>query len=233
MDVRTDYPPPPWHTRGFGVFVPCPVRTDRIALPAGFEPIDAVGRSLGVLCWVRYEAGSPLEYEELIWMPCPVRCTEPRVATFSAAPDYWVARMYVDHEGALEAGRREWALPKTLATFTRTERGVRMNAEDGTQLELTYRAAGPRLPVAHEMATLQRDDHRVVRFAARFRGRMKACTASVTHFVSGHDDWAGFTPPRARPAAVLAPFTSEMRVPIVLHREPRSRDATDSPPASA
>ena len=108
---QASYPTPPWDTHAEGAASLYLVARRTLRLPAGFTPVAAMGRTTGVLAYLRYLPPSPLAYDELIWIPTMVRAGGKR--------GWFVEKIYVDHPGSLAAGRREWGLPKELARFER------------------------------------------------------------------------------------------------------------------
>ena len=209
------YPDPPWHTHGFGVMCPYLVRVRELELPPGLEPVSVAGRTLGMLGYIEYQPPSPLSYGELLWMPATVRF---RGGGGKPLTGYWVARMYVDHEGSLSAGRELWALPKSLAKFERRDGGVDVSADDGTVLSLEYRGIGPALRLRSRVATLQPVPEGVVRFRSDFTGLVRPATTRVTGFSSPHAGWASF--PNARRVlglgSLLERFESTMHAPVTV-----------------
>ncbi len=210
--MSASYPPPPWETYGFGVLCPYLVRVADLSLPPGLEPVEKLGRTLGLLGYLEYRPPSPLVYGELFWMPATVRFRTP---SGRHVQGYWVARMYVDHEGSLAAGRELWHLPKSLARFERRERGVQIEADDGTRLGLDFSSVGPALHLKSRVATLQAAGDGVVRFCADVGGLTRPARTTVRGFSSQHQGWAAF--PRARRAlglgAWLERFETTMRAP--------------------
>lgn len=191
---------------------PAVVRARDLALPAGLRLVERAGRTVGMLAYIEYREPSPLTYNELIWMPAMTRF---RASDGKPATGYYVARMYVDNDASLAAGRELWALPKTKASFERQGDHVRVSADDGTELELSFRAFGPALPVKSRMATLQPVDGGVIRFRAAFFGRVRLARARVTRFSATHEAWMGFEGAR-RPlgvASCLEHFESTMHAP--------------------
>lgn len=207
MSEPAPYPAPPWETYGFGVMCPYLTRVADLELPAGLEPVTFAGRTLGMFGYIEYRPPSPMVYGELLWMPATVR--------FGRLTGYWVARMYVDHEGSLRAGRELWALPKTLARFDRGEGRVHVEADDGTVLDLDYSGVGPAVRLRSRVATLQPVAEGAVRFRSDFSGLVRPARTRVTGFSSPHPAWATF--PKARRAlglgSLLERFESTMREP--------------------
>ncbi len=206
------YPAPPWDTHGFAVFCPYLVPRHAVVVPPPLEPVSVAGMCTGVLAYVEYRAPSPLEYSELIWMPALTRAR----AQSGTVRGYHVAVMYVDSEASLAGGRELWALPKTLARFTRTPDGVDVDADDGTRVSFRFRALGPRLPGRGRIATLQCEPGGLVRFRGDSSGSVRVGTARVTALESRLPAWDSFRAarPAARLAAVLSPFHSIMQAPV-------------------
>jgi hypothetical protein len=192
----------------------CPyvARTRDVELPEGFTPVSALGRTLGMLGYIEYRPPSPLVYRELLWMPATVRFCPRRGEPVRG---YFVARMYVDHEGSLAAGRELWKLPKTVARFEREAEAVTVEADDGTRLRLEWAGVGPATSLRSRVATLQPDGEGAVRFRADFEGVVRPARTTVRGFSSPHSGWAAF--PGARRAlglgALLERFDSTMHAP--------------------
>lgn len=178
------YPPPPWQTHAEGAAASYLVPAKALALPEGFVPISVLGRTTGVLAYLRYLPPSPLAYDELIWLPTMVRAGGTR--------GWFVERIYVDDEASRDAGQLEWALPKTLARFERQGNRICFDAEDGTHARLRLRGFGPRQPLRSRMATLQARRDTVVRFTCSFGGRVQLGGLTVESFVPGGDGWPSF-----------------------------------------
>jgi hypothetical protein len=189
---------------------------NELALPVGFEPVGALGRSAGVLAYIEYHPPSPLTYSELIWMPAFVR--------FGRAKGQWVARMYVDSEASLAGGREIWKLPKSLASFERRGGRVDVHADDGTELRLEFTARGPRAPLRSSVKTLQPHEGGAIAFRGDFAARARVARVKVAHFSSPHPGWAGFEHAlRVGPGAAFESFESEMRAPVAASRGEAAR----------
>lgn len=198
---------------GFAVLCPVIVRARDLELPSGLEPIVVAGRATGMIGYVEYLPPSPLTYHELIWMPCQVRF---RSSGGLARRGYYVARMYVDSAATLAGGREIWGLPKTMAEFVRDDRHVRVQADDGTALELEVRGVGPRFSAKTRVATLQAPEGEdVIRFRGSFDARARVSTLRVTKIQHAHSAWRTFGGAwrLPRPAVMMDPFDSEMSEP--------------------
>lgn len=209
------YPPAPWQTHGFGVFVPYVVKERDLELPQGMEPIAVAGRCAGVLAYVVYSPPSPLHYSELIWMPCMVKTRSDSGRTYRG---YYVSEMYVDDRVTLLAGREIWGLPKTWAQFDVGPGRVGVKADDGTRVELTYRPRALGLPVRSRMSTLQSTPDGVIQFRAQMRGTARPCSVEVGELSSRRSTWQSFqSATRVSGAAVeIRPFDSKMCEPTRL-----------------
>jgi len=133
------YPPAPWRAQAqywAGIF-----RSDHPArLPAGLRTL--LGARTRMLTLVRYLPGSTLTYDELI-IATP--------ALLGARPGLYIDYIWVDSVASLWGGRRIWGLPKELATFAWSERGVRVSDGVGPLVTLEVDrspARGPALPFA-------------------------------------------------------------------------------------
>ncbi len=183
------YPAPPWDTYAEGAGSLYLVAAKTVRLPAGFRPVSVLGKTSGMLVYLRYVAPSPLEYQELIWIPAMVRAGGQR--------GWFVDKMYVDDEASLEAGRTEWALPKMLAHFEREGDRVTVTAGDGTFARLRLRRLGPAQPLRSRLATLQAEGDQLVRFACTFSGRLQLGGLTVESFAPGGDGWPSFAAARS------------------------------------
>ncbi|MBW2454399.1 MAG: acetoacetate decarboxylase family protein [Deltaproteobacteria bacterium] len=183
------YPPPPWDTHAEGAGSVYLVSAKTVRLPTGFRPVAALGKTSGMLAYLRYLAPSPLEYQELIWIPAMVRAGGQR--------GWFVDKIYVDNEASLAAGRTEWALPKTLAQFDREGDRVTVTAEDGTFARLRLRRFGPAQRMRSRLATLQAEGAEVVRFTCSFSGQVQLGGLTVESFSPGGDGWPSFVSARS------------------------------------
>lgn len=118
-----------------------PIESVRPLLPEGTEVVAVVpGKTLHVLAAARYEAGSTLEYSELLVAPAAVR-TDSGVGLFPT-------RLYVDDQTSLRGGHAIWSLPKELAEFDWNERyepAQGFLGREGKSYELTVRQGGATL----------------------------------------------------------------------------------------
>lgn len=200
----TSYPNPPWETVGYAVFRTYRVPTDSIPLPKGLKPISKFGQSIGLFGFIRYEAPSPLEYAELIWLPTMVEARGKR--------GYYVERMHVDCERSLKAGQVEWGLPKTLARFDEREGGVAVETADGSSFDLSFRPIGPAFPATSVLATLQSRDDTILRFSSKMRARASLASIKLNSIKIGEPGWESFreAKPLPFPAVMLRSFDATM-----------------------
>jgi hypothetical protein len=201
---------------GQAVFAPVRVDPRALSLPAGFEAVGRGPLALGLLGYVRYEAPSPLTYDELIFMPAFVRAPGfgPR------ASGWFVSVMYVSERHTLEGGRAIWKLPKTMARFRREGTRLEVDAEDGTSIALDLRTPGPRVPARGSIATLQfHDGVSLCRFRGDSRAKVSLARMRVDAFRSEAPAWAGFDPARVASIGVAQhDFVSDMGVPTFVTR---------------
>lgn len=132
MPAALDRAGPPWTLRGAGLV--------------------AVFGARGVLMLVRYASSPVGPYDELLW-------AEVRGSPVGLRPQ--VTRIVVSTEASVVWGRRNWGIPKELASFGWSGSGlgdwngdwaaggqVRVTGAGGEMLaHLGFRAGGPRLPV--------------------------------------------------------------------------------------
>ncbi|WP_199296118.1 acetoacetate decarboxylase family protein [Trichocoleus sp. FACHB-591] len=106
------YPSAPWTLRGHALQTLHLVDSAsvRSLLPSGLEVLEPwPGKAVASVYLSAYQAGSVLEYNELI------------VATLIRQAGNiggWVTHIYVDHPDSVAGGREIWGLPKELAEFT-------------------------------------------------------------------------------------------------------------------
>lgn len=196
---------------GFAVFCPYAVPADSVVLPSGLEPVAIADRTIGLLAYVRYEPPSPLTYHEMIWMPALVRSR-------SGRRGYWVSRMWVDDEAALRGGRELWAIPKTRARFETSAGSVRVHADHHTEIVAEWRRLSPALPLRGQIATLQVDGDRLVRFRAQARAQASLAQLDLRRMSSSDPALESLDrgTPIAGLAAMLSPFESTMMPPQIL-----------------
>lgn len=104
------YPPQPWHLFGqmyLSVWV-VPARRLDGGIPPGAKPVGFGRFALLGAAWVRYQAGSVLEYDELLAAVLVRRGWRLRVT---------VTDIWVDSVPSRNGGRALWAIPKDLAEF--------------------------------------------------------------------------------------------------------------------
>jgi hypothetical protein len=209
---------------GRGLFIPYAVRTQDLELPDHLEPQAVLGVTMGVLAFIEYTPPSPLTYRELIWMPSWVRAKGGRGGDRGRKLALYVARMYVDDPNTLEAGRVIWRLPKTFADFEEQDGQVRVGADDGTRISLSFKPFGLRFPMKNRISTLQAPPGELVRFSAGVRAEAMGATFRIDEFRSDHPAWRSFQTARPLPklAAYFPTFESLMKGPEILFQDTKS-----------
>jgi len=204
------YPPPPWHTHGYAAMRAYRVPRDVVTVPEGLTIRARGEHCIGVLAFVRYLAPSPLQYGELIWMPTRVEAKGKR--------GWYVARMHVDDESTLAAGREVWALPKTMARFEESDGHVDVRSADGSRIVLRIGGRGPALPSVGSIVTLQSRAGQPVSFKATSRARAQLGMLEVESIDVGEPEWESFlhAVPMRAPAVYLKRYETTMHPPIDL-----------------
>jgi hypothetical protein len=145
----------------------------RAALPASLRGAPALGVVGGM---VRYRDTPVGRYDEVLGM----------VGSRSGVRPWGsVAFMSVDSEPSLVGGRTNWAMPKTLGSFTGevgSGRSIAAQGADATRwrVRVTPRALGPAVPVAARTVARQEfPGGRVGASALRARGRLRPALVTV------------------------------------------------------
>lgn len=107
------YPPPPWRLQGYALqtLQLIDVKKVRPLIPTEFDIISVFpGKTLGGVYLSHYDAGSVLEYSELIVVA--------GIVSYSGKIGGWISNIYVDNPDSVAGGREIWELPKELANFS-------------------------------------------------------------------------------------------------------------------
>jgi acetoacetate decarboxylase len=113
------YPAAPWHLQGKALVNLHWVDVDlsRLLIPSELAIISILpGKTIGGVYVASYQAGSILEYNELIVVPALVR--------YQHHIGFWISHIYVDYEDSMKGGQEIWGLPKEIAQFTWKESEV-------------------------------------------------------------------------------------------------------------
>ncbi len=205
------YPAPPWTTHGDARFVAYLVDASAVRPPPGLRLLSRAGRSVGLLGYVHYRAPSPLTYRELLWMPARVEAVG---ADGRRSRGWYVAKMLVDDERSLVAGRELWALPKELADFE--TRGAEVVTRAGAATVRWRSRARFGVRGRGTVLSLQRRGPELVRFKGEFEGRVAPARCRV-EFEGLDRSWQGLE--RAIP---LGPFGTELRAFVARMLPPRA-----------
>lgn len=107
------YPPAPWSLQGYAYVTLQTIAVDRARrfVPSELEIVSVLpGQTIGGVYLSSYQAGSVLQYNELIVVAALVRYRD-KIGS-------WVSHIYVDNPDSVAGGREIWGLPKELAAFS-------------------------------------------------------------------------------------------------------------------
>ncbi|PSF35452.1 acetoacetate decarboxylase [Aphanothece hegewaldii CCALA 016] len=113
------YPSTPWHLKGKALMNLHWVSLEEscLVIPPELTIIPILpGKTIGGVYLASYQAGSILEYNELIVVPALVR--------YHQHIGFWISHIYVDNEDSMRGGREIWGLPKEIADFKWTNSEV-------------------------------------------------------------------------------------------------------------
>ncbi|MGM3309645.1 acetoacetate decarboxylase family protein [Anabaena sp. WFMT] len=126
------YPTAPWKLEGYAIQTLHLVDIKQAVpfVPSELEIVSLLpGKTLAGTYVSSYEAGSLLEYNELIVFPAFVR--------YQGYIGVWISHIYVDNEDSVAGGREIWGLPKEIAEFSGDNHGkvsVKQNQRELYQL---------------------------------------------------------------------------------------------------
>ncbi|MBF2067260.1 MAG: acetoacetate decarboxylase family protein [Calothrix sp. C42_A2020_038] len=127
------YPMAPWNLQGYAVQTVHLIDTKHVRglIPSEFEIFSVFpGKTVGGLYVSNYQAGSVLEYNELIVIPGLVK--------YKDKIGGWVSHIYVDNPDSVAGGREIWGLPKELADFTWLDKRVFVQQAGKTVFSLDF-----------------------------------------------------------------------------------------------
>ena len=182
-------PAPPWRCRVEAVvWWHRAAPGARAVLPPALR--DQAGLALTVGAFVRYLDSPVGPYDEVLAAP----------HLLGPLPRLHVPFIAVDSAGSVHGGRAHWALPKVLASFTRSPV---LHADGGTWwVSADARPGGPELPVPARVRATQVDgDGRVTTSTTTGRARLRV--ARVVVDVDPGSSLAGWLLPGRHRGAVL------------------------------
>ncbi len=217
---------PPWELTGRGWVLLSRFDADFYAECGQIGPTFADrGRGdLGVTMFVDYASSDVGPYKELLCAPRRFRFADRRT--------HWsISTIFVDSEASVVNGRRNWGIPKELATFSlegdeETEH-IKVSKDGSTVAELTFSSGWPKLHFSTLMLPRpwyrfgQEMDGETFVFAPRARGRVKRGRLVEAQV----DDTVFPDIARGKQVACMEVTTFKMRFPI-----PRVLDRTWSSP---
>lgn len=107
-----NYPQAPWYLKGYAIQTVelLDIERARQFIPTDLEILSVLpGKTLGGIYIAAYQAGSVLEYNELIVIP--------GLVNYSGKWGAWISHIYVDNTTSLTGGHEIWGLPKEIAKF--------------------------------------------------------------------------------------------------------------------
>jgi hypothetical protein len=220
-DVSERYPEPPFRTYGSGLAIPCIVPARSVPVPQEFSVVHTAGRTLGMLVYLDYRAPSALVCRELLWLSAVVRCRDRAYRVpHSVGPLYYVAKSYVDSPESVAMGREQWALPRALASFSRTGNRIEVNAADGTHLAFSFKPRNFTFTAPTNVSSLQKGIGQVVCFQARGWAEVQLATYRLESFSSEQPEWESFKSALVLPgvASHIKSFETTLRAPLFVPR---------------
>lgn len=206
---------PPWELTGRGWVLLSRFDPDFYTACAQLPPelAERASGDLGLTMFVDYASSDVGPYKELLCAPRRLRCADRRT--------HWsISSIFVDSEASAVNGRRNWGIPKELASFElegdeETER-IRVLKDGSTVADLTFTSGWPKLHVSTLMLPRpwyrfgQELDGQTFIFAPRARGRVKR-----GRLVSAEVDDALFPDiARGKQVTCMEVTTFKMRFPI-------------------
>lgn len=127
------YPPAPWKLQGHALQTLhlVDINRSRTLIPSELEIVSLLpGKTLGGVYLSVYEAGSILEYNELIVVAALVR--------YQGKIGAWISHIYVDNLDSVAGGREIWGLPKEMAKFIWEKDRISVYQNDRQLCNLKY-----------------------------------------------------------------------------------------------
>lgn len=104
----------------------------RASIPPELKVIPIMpGKTMGGIYYARYDAGSTLQYHELIVVSALVR--------LRWKPGVWISHIYVDDSRSEAGGREIWGLPKQQARFAEAADRSIIVSQAGSRLCTIFR----------------------------------------------------------------------------------------------
>ncbi len=173
--TTSTYPSAPWHLKGSALITLHLVETPtaRRWIPPELDLVSLwPGRTLAGVYLSSYEAGSVLEYHELIVAAGMVR--------YQGQVGFWISHIYVDNPSALAGGHEIWQLPKEMATFNWGAEEIQVFQEDQLLYQLSYRQPAFKtgsLPFSGQVFSGMREE--LLAFTGQFQGNWGLISAQV------------------------------------------------------
>jgi len=165
--------PAPWRLQGNGYILLFRFNKDFLRQDDFFnkELASSYSGGLGAVMLVDYQTSDAGPYGELLMIPGRVKQTNEK--------RYTISKIYVSTMASVENGRRNWGIPKELASFHfeklgRNQEKIRIQKDGQQFLELVVNSFGPSFPVNTKLfpiPLLQWDAQQEYRFEFQGRGK--------------------------------------------------------------
>lgn len=140
--------PAPWTLKGDGYIIVSDVskeeNLDGAFINEGLR--DRYEKSLTVTMLVDYQSSPVGPYQELLYIPGTFRFADGK-----SHPS--ISKIYVSSQSSVDNGRKNWGIPKELASFTRDsaikgKETVRVSVGEQEIASFTVKTFGPKLPIS-------------------------------------------------------------------------------------
>ncbi len=161
------YPQAPWTLKGYALQTVelLDIERSRPFIPSDLEIISVwPGKTLGGVYLAAYQAGSVLEYSELIVIA--------GLVNYSGKLGGWISHIYVDNADSVAGGREIWGLPKELAEFSWQGDSVTVRQGDRTLCRLSYTQPNFSIPLPFGLPVLSLLDSNFLFFQGEFEYRL-------------------------------------------------------------
>ncbi|QIZ83624.1 acetoacetate decarboxylase family protein [Bermanella marisrubri] len=140
----TSIAPAPWSLEGSGYILLCRFSEEFIKNHAHMDPrlLRAFNGGLGTLMLVDYQQSNVGPYQELLLIPGRLR--------LDRRGYFHIPQIYVSSQDSIDNGRKNWGIPKRLATFKMEQKAgyeeIIVTSQEGSKGRFQFKPKGPRVP---------------------------------------------------------------------------------------